>query len=227
MLLAVIELIGEKMKKVWLKRNRRGEMGVGTMIIFIAMILIAAVAASVLIGTANKVRDQAGSTGDQAIQGVSAGLNIESATGYVAAMSDGLKVQSIHMTIKVVAGSPGVNIKNMLVYVTSNKPIFNDQTAGAATLTLYQSADMLTNTSVDAWNNTGSFGALNKASGDYAGWNGGYVITQGDTIDILIPLIASASTDIQVKMVPPYGSSSQINLRVPDLFTGEGYIVLR
>jgi flagellin FlaB len=50
--------MGLNKKFVKMRNDKRAEMGVGTMIIFIAMVLVAAVAASVLISTANTVREQ-------------------------------------------------------------------------------------------------------------------------------------------------------------------------
>ncbi len=73
------------MKKAWKKFDKRAEMGVGTMIIFIAMVLVAAVAASVLISTANSVREQAQNTGEQAIQNVASGFITYDVVGTVSA----------------------------------------------------------------------------------------------------------------------------------------------
>ncbi len=78
------------MKKTWKKFDKRAEMGVGTMIIFIAMVLVAAVAASVLISTANSVREQAQNTGEQAIQNVASGFITYDVVGTVSATYDTL-----------------------------------------------------------------------------------------------------------------------------------------
>ena len=62
------------MKKIY--EREKGEMGVGTLIIFIAMIIVAAVAATVLIQTAYRLQQQAEETGNIATQDVATGFKV-------------------------------------------------------------------------------------------------------------------------------------------------------
>lgn len=62
------------MKKVY--KREKGEFGVGTLIIFIAMIIVAAVAATVLIQTAYILQQQAEETGSIARQDVATGFKV-------------------------------------------------------------------------------------------------------------------------------------------------------
>jgi flagellin FlaB len=64
-----------------LKENDLGDMGIGAMIVFIAMVLVAGIAASVLIQTANKLEIQAMRTGAETTQEVSTGVSVEGITG--------------------------------------------------------------------------------------------------------------------------------------------------
>lgn len=63
------------------KMNRKGEMGIGTMILFIAMVLVAAVAAALLISTAGSLNQQAQETGRLAQDDVSSGFVVEQVLG--------------------------------------------------------------------------------------------------------------------------------------------------
>ncbi len=62
------------MKKIYHKE--KGEFGIGTLILFIAMIIVAAVAATVLIQTAYQLQQQAEETGNIARQDVATGFKV-------------------------------------------------------------------------------------------------------------------------------------------------------
>ena len=59
-----------------LKKEDIGDMGIGAMIVFIAMVLVAGIAASVLVQTANRLEIQAMQTGQQTTAEVATGIKV-------------------------------------------------------------------------------------------------------------------------------------------------------
>jgi len=106
----------EMEKLAWKKRKKEegGEMGVGTLLIFIAMILVAAVAAGVLVQTAYKLQQQAESTGDEAIADVATGFKVLATWGTTDANA---VIDTVYLKIALTAGSPGVNLANTTIEV--------------------------------------------------------------------------------------------------------------
>jgi len=62
-------------------KETEADMGIGAMIVFIAMVLVAGIAASVLIQTANRLEIQAMTTGQQTTNEVASGISVESICG--------------------------------------------------------------------------------------------------------------------------------------------------
>ena len=65
-----------------LKKKDVGSIGIGAMIVFIAMVLVAGIAASVLVQTANKLETQAMVTGSETTSEVATGLRVIDIEGY-------------------------------------------------------------------------------------------------------------------------------------------------
>ncbi|MDW5562572.1 MAG: archaellin/type IV pilin N-terminal domain-containing protein [Methanomassiliicoccus sp.] len=97
-----------------MKVNNRGEMGVGTMIIFIAAVLVSAVSASVLISTANVVREQATETGNEAITSASTGFVLDYIYGDVSHN----RVTDLCVYLKLAPGSASMDVTGTVVSVT-------------------------------------------------------------------------------------------------------------
>nr|WP_254921723.1 archaellin/type IV pilin N-terminal domain-containing protein [Halorubrum ezzemoulense] len=67
----------------FMTNDDRGQVGIGTLIVFIAMVLVAAIAAGVLINTAGFLQSQAESTGEESTDLVSERIEVTSSVGIV------------------------------------------------------------------------------------------------------------------------------------------------
>lgn len=93
----------------------QAEVGIGTLIVFIAMVLVAAIAASVIIQTAETLQQRAYAVGKQTIRDVSSGLRIIECTGYTDANKTTIQYLAIAITPR--AGSYDLDMNKTLLYI--------------------------------------------------------------------------------------------------------------
>ena len=102
-------------KLLYNKKNEGGSIGIGAMIVLIAMILVAGVAASVIISTSNTLQSQAMKTGSQTIREVSSGVNVFSVVGYAA---DGEDMSCLAITIEGRPGADRIDLNNTFILIS-------------------------------------------------------------------------------------------------------------
>jgi flagellin FlaB len=96
--------------------RERGQVGIGTLIVFIALVLVAAIAAGVLINTAGFLQNQAESTGQESTNQVTQSLNVQSQIGTVTSSET---VDEIELTVAKSPGSGPINVtKSTIQYVS-------------------------------------------------------------------------------------------------------------
>ena len=91
----------------------RGQVGIGTLIVFIAMVLVAAIAAGVLINTAGLLQAQAQSTGEETTAQVSDRIAVGEAVGYDTASSGQTtagELDTLNISMRLAAGSDPINL---------------------------------------------------------------------------------------------------------------------
>jgi flagellin FlaA/flagellin FlaB len=86
--------------------NDRGQVGIGTLIVFIAMVLVAAIAAGVLINTAGFLQTKSEQTGEESSAQVSNRVQVVSGFGQVA----NEEVTQINLTVMRGSGSDDINL---------------------------------------------------------------------------------------------------------------------
>jgi flagellin-like protein len=178
----------------------RGQVGIGTLIIFIALVLVAAVAAGVLVNTAGELQSRASDTGDDAQAQVSNQIDIVSATGVDSDADAGL--DQVTLIVKKSPGSDPIDLTATTIQYTS----------GTSTETLTQAGS----TSGTEFTAEGV-----ETSGDTT------LNDNGERVQITIDLNAvegsdlSAGSSVELQIVDQSGASTVYGVNVPDVITGD------
>ncbi|WP_293033104.1 archaellin/type IV pilin N-terminal domain-containing protein [Natronococcus sp.] len=104
--------------------DERGQVGIGTLIVFIAMVLVAAIAAGVLINTAGSLQSQASDTGSETQEAVANQIEVVHAVGYTgehdsADHAESDEVGHLDLTVKKSAGSDVIDLTSATIQYTS------------------------------------------------------------------------------------------------------------
>jgi len=91
-----------------------GAIGIGAMIVFIAMVLVAGIAASVLIQTSGKLETQAMRSGQETIAEVSSGITVFDIVGKKGSNDLGY----IGITVRARAGAPDIDLNETLIVLS-------------------------------------------------------------------------------------------------------------
>jgi len=109
--------------------NDRGQVGIGTLIVFIAMVLVAAIAAGVLINTAGLLQSQAEATGEESSAQVVDRVQVSSVSGSTVIQTGDTDVEDddtdeeislIEMTVFRSPGADDIDLTNSIIEVFAN-----------------------------------------------------------------------------------------------------------
>ena len=218
-------------------RNKAGDMGIGAMIVFIAMVLVAGIAASVLVQTANKLQNQAMTTGTETTNEVATGIGVndicaEKGTynygGAIGTVTD--KICNVTISVSPRSGSKDVDLSKTTVEVTdsSTKIVLNYTASRFIDYSTIGNAGIFDNT-VAAFNaSVKSFGVMVLQDTDQScgvSTSTNPVINRGDHVLITICPGKSfggwgPSTDIWGMIIPEQGAPGIFAFRTPSSLSG-------
>jgi flagellin FlaB len=218
-------------------KRDRGQVGIGTLIVFIAMVLVAAIAAGVLINTAGFLQSQSEQTGQQSSSQVSDRLQVVNTVGENISNLDGndetIQIGVINMTVSKAPGANDIDLNTLtLQYVSDDKIV--DLVSNESTVieddnvsvrddvfhldTVQDDDQSIANSSVI--NEPEDRAKLLLAIGENTSVNSTY----SNNASAVGPLNESASASIQ--LTTQAGGETTVTITVPDSLTGKDAVEL-
>lgn len=197
--------------------EKNAAVGIGTLIIFIAMILVAGIAASVIIQTMNSLEQQALQTGLETMRDVSSGLRVTQISGY----NNGSTISQIAIFLRTTAGSDEIDLTyayitlsdaSKSVILNLNTSVFSSTVSGGLFGTLNDTN--LTET---------TYGLMVVRDVDNSCLSTNPIINNDDLVILLVNSSACFTgidprTEVSGNVVPEYGISGLISFTTPSAY---------
>ncbi len=197
--------------------------GIGALIIFIALVLLAGIAASILIETSATLELQASKTGQDTTADVASGLEVYGIEGFADNLSD---ISKLAILVRPRAGSEEINLKYTVIELTntSRKVIMNY--SDSFFLRPDGLKDIFTaGTFPDDGTNyeATKFGILVLEDADNSVSSSSPIINRGDKVYLCINTTAGFNdiaerTDVWGMVLPEDGSPGLIEFRTPSTY---------
>lgn len=204
--------------------KNRGQVGIGTLVVFIAMVLVAAVAAGVLINTAASLQATAEDVSRQSVDRVVDGVEVVSATGHVTGqVDDGVPnrtVDTVRIWIRPRAAAGDVNVSGLTVkwigpHAAETLTFGGSGTAAPAAESAHET--------FNASQGLGDADLMLETGEEFVLYLNASQIESGGSGS---PRTLEPGDEVSVEMTVSGGSTSVAYLRVPNYAGNETYVAL-
>ena len=197
--------------------DTKASIGIGSLIIFIAMILVAGITASVIIQTMNSMQQQAMKTGEETLKDVSSGLRVTHVSGY----NDGSTITQLAIFLSPSVASDAIDLNHVYISLSdsSNQVILN------YTSNCFNSSvsNGLFNTINSSNLSSTTFGIIVIRDVDSSCTSSNPTINNNDLVVLLVNTSKcfsgiGTSTEVSGKVIPEQGMSGVIGFVTPSAY---------
>jgi flagellin FlaB len=188
----------------------RGQVGIGTLIVFIAMVLVAAIAAGVLVNTAGFLQATAEDAGQESVDKVTNRVEVVNQHGVVG--SDD-RIKTLNLTVRLAAGSSAVDMNSTSVKYLSDDEVVTLTNSSSTTTDPAGTATAFNLTEVEGTDDDGSFGVLNSGADRYVVHINAEAIESGSGLD--------TGDQVQLDITSQTGGTTQVILTMPQQLAGK------